>query len=1015
MQKPFPLKIYFLLFLCVFMGFNPSFAADSITTTAQSLSIDRIQLVSEQINLLKNRLSQAKRELQALQNKVSIPSQIFEKASKNLLRKAALDILVTKSALDSINMELGDSQQTNTWLEKNIQEIENELNVWNIFGLKISPNGDINAKVYRADLAYQQKLLQLEKIRISYLKNLQNVVNDIFLQKKAYHHQLEQLIKTRHTLQIKAQQMRDELALQRQQNQWLEQLNLLYSRLANINPSVAKEAYVAVERQIFYANEQASVAYLQSLIARYKDQIQQMHLAIGSNRSISLLNEIGNQAQILQKQIMRLEGILTTRTTSLEKHLRRLQKQKTDANLQAYLANLAEVDQRYKNTVQQLLAVRTNLTAFRKTLDVALQNELSARQGFPIFSFQTILNLGKELLLIPALSFQVVKSLFHNMIKAFSQSNTYFWSTFVLFEVLWLLTFLTLRKLIKSLLELKGDWHDKINAKWLSLQYFHNNFIDLMILTNVIGSFYLFRVPLQNYMFVIYLALVWLITKGLLIFLRLCLVETMHSAAGHDVRLYYRLRWVILVGGIITAMTVFIHQLPLIYELKTLFDHLFLLLLMIVSLLLLRSWDVAPSLVLAQLEDQHPYLQKSIRLIGILVPLLLLGNSIVGLLGYVNLVLTISWYEGIFLNVLIGYLILRGLLSDAMEQLSRMMIQHLNNGWLWTEAFLKPLDKVLRITLFLTAWAVLFLLYGWDKQSPIVERLTGLLHYQLANALNTNITPISIIELVIVISIFYWTAKWTREFVYRFLLSRTKDMGIRNSIAILSQYTIVIVGIFICLQVLGINLQALTMVAGMFAFGIGLGLRDLANNFVSGFLLLLERPIRVGDIVNISGYEGEVIHIGSRAVTIRTWDHMELMVPNAEIFNKSFTNWTARDNIIRSIVQIKISRYDNPHEVKRIIQDVLANHQEILRDPAPEVLLKDMGDTLLEIEFRYYVNIREVKSRVSVISAVLLDVWDAFAQHGIKAPYPQHEVLLRSEKLPRINLTEASKLQLDDH
>src|SRR5690606_26416806 len=123
-----------------------------------------------------------------------------------------------------------------------------------------------------------------------------------------------------------------------------------------------------------------------------------------------------------------------------------------------------------------------------------------------------------------------------------------------------------------------------------------------------------------------------------------------------------------------------------------------------------------------------------------------------------------------------------GLLSDGMEQLSRLLIQYVNNGWLWTEAFLKPLDKILRIALFLLAWVVLFLLYGWDEQSPIVERFTRLLHYQLIKALNTTITPLSVIKLCIVLSVLYWTAKWTREFVYRMLLSRTKDMGIRNSI-----------------------------------------------------------------------------------------------------------------------------------------------------------------------------------------------------------------------------------------
>ena len=179
-------------------------------------------------------------------------------------------------------------------------------------------------------------------------------------------------------------------------------------------------------------------------------------------------------------------------------------------------------------------------------------------------------------------------------------------------------------------------------------------------------------------------------------------------------------------------------------------------------------------------------------------------------------------------------------------------------------------------------------------------------------------------------------------------------------------------------------------------------MRDLANNFASGFLILLERPLRVGDIVNVNGFEGEVTNIGSRAVTVRTWDNMETLVPNTEIFNKSFTNWTARDNIVRSILHIKISRNDNPHDVKLIIQNALASHKEVLPEPVPEVYLKEMNDTFMDFELRYFVNIRQVKSRTSVMSQVLMSIWDAFSKHGIKAPYPQQEIFIRNNEMPML-------------
>lgn len=965
------------------------------------ITIDRTQLVTQQISLLQNRLSQGERELKELQQQhdKQITGMTVEKASKSMLDKAALDISVSKSNLDSVNIELTDTRQTISWLEKNIQEIENQINVLSIFGLKVEKNDVNNSEELRKDLNYQNKLLVLEKSRYKHLKSLHTVADNILTLRNENYNRLNTLLTSRNLLHVKQQQVKDELAYQEQQNYWLKQLDTYYTRMASIDPSSRAE-YSSIERDIYYANEKANHAYIQSLVARYEDQIQQMKLAVLRSTSISVLNEIGDQLQTLNKQIDRLDTVLQSRISVLDKHIVYLSERKKNvASFQPYLKNLSQVAGEYKTAETGLVGIKKNLSQFRLTLDHALQVELSSRQGLPMFDFKTFIDVGKEMLLVPALTFQMVKSLSGSLLHSFRTTTVLAWSLFVLFEFACFFSYFSLRKTLTRLLERPSNWRDKINSKWLSLQWLRSNLADLFVIGNFAALMALFDIARQQYTFMIYFALVWLAFKSIINIARICLIETTHDSAGNDAVLYHRLKWVILAGGIITALTVFVHQLPLIYELKTLCDRLFLLLLMVVSLFLLRSYDVVPNLILNHMENNHPYLRKSINLIGILVPLLILGNSIIGVFGYLNLIMTVSWYEGVFLIVLIGYLIIRGLLSDGMEQLSGLMIQYVKNGWLWTEAFLKPLDKVLRITLFLTAWTVLFVLYGWDKQSPIVERLTVLLHYKLINILQTTITPLSIIELCVVISIFYWTAKWTREFVYRLLLSRTKDMGIRNSIAILSQYTVIVLGGLFCLRVLGIDLSALAFIASMFAFGVGLGLRDLANNFACGFLILLERPLRVGDIVNINGIEGDVTHIGGRAVTVRTWDHMELVVPNAEIFNKSFTNWTAKDNIVRTVLQIKISRYDNPHEVKVIIQNVLALHKDVLKDPVPEVFLKEMNEnTLMEFEIRYFVNIRQVKSRISVTSNVLMQIWDAFVLEGINPPYPQQEILLRGER-----------------
>ncbi|MFZ2315328.1 MAG: mechanosensitive ion channel domain-containing protein [Gammaproteobacteria bacterium] len=1005
-KKSWTLCMLTLALLCLPGVYASAANLDSETT------IEHEQLVTQQNILLQNRFIQEQAELAQLQaeNDREIPALVVEKASKSILDKTSLQISVSQSNLDSIDIELVDAQQSLARLEKNIQEIENQLNILNIFGFKVAHKEIANVEELHADLTYQTKIMRLEKARVKHLQDLQGVANNVLQIHKDKYARINALLKSSKMLHIKQQQAKDELAFQEQQNQWLQQLTVLYAELNKLDPIESRAEYTNVERNIFNANENANSAYTLSLIARYTDQVQQIKLSILRGNSISLLNEMNEQIAALNKQIARLNNVVIARLAVLDKHITSMDKRRYEGEqIQLYANNLNGLAKKYKTSQVSLTKLTDQLIELRVAIDQALQVELSSRRGLPGIGSKALFDVGKEALLVPALAFQVVKSLAHYLVKAFNEATALGWSLFAFAELMIGSLFFTARGWVKKVTSKPSNWRNAINSKWVSLQWLKHNLLDVLLLINLVGVMFFFEVPTQHYMFIVYLWSVWLVSKAIMGMAHICLVETTHDTTGHDVRLFRRLKRLIWGGGIVTALTVFVHQLPLIYEVKTLCDTIFLFFLMMVSLLLLVSWNVVSNLILSHMEQRHPYIQKSIRLVGVMVPLLMFGNSIIGMFGYVNLVMTVSWYEGIFLFVLVCYLVLRGLLTDAMEHLSSLMIQHVYNGWLWTEAFLKPLHRILRITLFLVSGAVLFLLYGWDKQSPIVERLGRLLQYELAHVLNTTITPLSMIELFIVISIFSWTARWTREFVYRLLLSRTKDMGIRNSIAILSQYSVVTVGAVICLRVLGIDWRALAAVAGIFAFGVGLGLRDLANNFVCGFLILLERPLRVGDIVSVNNTEGEVTHIGGRAVTVRTWDHMELVVPNAEIFNKAFTNWTAKDNIVRSVAHIKISRQDNPHAVKVIIQKVLTNYKEILNDPPPEVYLKEMTDTLIDFELRYFVNIRLVKSRVSVMSAVLMNIWDAFGQHGIKAPHPHREIILRNERVgeePKILMEE---------
>ena len=524
-------KIGFLLvFICMIM--LPVYA-DPIDLA--DMSMDRIELVSEQISLLKSRLSQNRAEytdLQRQHDKEATQYQL-ENVSKTYLDKSVLDITVAKSNLDSVNIELGDCQQLINWLEKSSQEIENQLNVLSIFGLKVANNDIANIQQLHADLNYQKQLLALEKTRAAYLQKLQTVTGSIVGLRKDSYDRLNTLLKSRNMLEVKQKQVRDELAYQQQQRYWLQQVKFFSARLAKVDPTKSHDDYSGLERDIFHASESANLAYTQSLVARYQDQIQQMTLIVSRSNSISLLSDISDKVVAMSKQISRLNSVIKTRMAVLQKHIA-LQSEKKNKlqQRQIYIQKLRDLNDQYKSTNTELNSIDSRLADFRLSLDRSLQAELSSRQGFPTYDLKAMLNLGKEMLLVPALTFKVVTSLYNHFMKAFAATNLLEWILFVLMEAVWIFVFFFIHTFLSGVLARPSAWRDRINSKWLSLQWLRRNLLDLTVIGNVLAVMCFFGIALQNYIIILYLSFVWLAFKFIITMARLCLVETTHDTAG---------------------------------------------------------------------------------------------------------------------------------------------------------------------------------------------------------------------------------------------------------------------------------------------------------------------------------------------------------------------------------------------------------------------------------------------------------------------------------------------------
>jgi potassium-dependent mechanosensitive channel len=198
------------------------------------------------------------------------------------------------------------------------------------------------------------------------------------------------------------------------------------------------------------------------------------------------------------------------------------------------------------------------------------------------------------------------------------------------------------------------------------------------------------------------------------------------------------------------------------------------------------------------------------------------------------------------------------------------------------------------------------------------------------------------------------------EIYQRFHLAR----GLPYAISTVLNYLILLIGFFLALAALGVDMTRFTILAGAFSVGIGFGLQNVINNFVSGLILLFERPIKVGDVVQIDTSTGVVQRIGIRASIVRTPDGAEIIVPNGNLISNNVTNWTFSDR--RRAIQIPVtaSRDADPAKVIDVVKNLVASNEKVARQPAPQVYFSNVTGGVLNFELRAWTDQYEDWGRI---------------------------------------------------
>lgn len=266
---------------------------------------------------------------------------------------------------------------------------------------------------------------------------------------------------------------------------------------------------------------------------------------------------------------------------------------------------------------------------------------------------------------------------------------------------------------------------------------------------------------------------------------------------------------------------------------------------------------------------------------------------------------------------------------------------------------------------------------------------------------DTRLSVDGVLQLIIVFALGFVATRWLQSALQSSVLPRTKmDEGARAALVTGVGYVGLTLAALIALSSTDIDLSSLAIVAGALSVGIGFGMQAIVSNFVSGIILLVERPIKPGDWIEVSGHTGHVRKISVRYTRIETFDRHDVIVPNADLVSGTVKNMTLTSATGRVIVPVSIAYGSNIEQAREILLDAAKQHPQVLAYPAPLVLFMNMGESGLDFELRGF--IRQVNNLLSVRSDLMFEIYTSFRNAGIEIPFPQRDIHLRS--MPAVGL-----------
>jgi len=276
------------------------------------------------------------------------------------------------------------------------------------------------------------------------------------------------------------------------------------------------------------------------------------------------------------------------------------------------------------------------------------------------------------------------------------------------------------------------------------------------------------------------------------------------------------------------------------------------------------------------------------------------------------------------------------------------------------------------------------------------DSIGDVLNYPVIPTQTRPITVVTLLTAALVVAAAFWISKRLQATIRRRVLARLRlDPGLEFSILRFVHFAVLALSLLFALQMLHVDLTGLAVVAGILSVGIGFGLQNLASNFISGLILLIERPITVGDHVSAGDVDGIVRAINMRSTEIVTDDNISIIVPNSEFISGRVVNWSHGDPTLRLRLAVGVAYASDVEHVREVLLDVAGRCPDVLTEPPPGVEFVRFGQSSLDLELLVW--IADPRYRESVTTALHFAIRAAFLAEGIEIPFPQYDLHFRAD------------------